>query len=821
MGALQRLSELSTFDVTNLWPYLLVTRSLVELNAVFPMAPSQLAWLLHWIETGEPGSPGPLAYLRVIISIKLCGIASTDLRDGLQDLQKCLVDRGCSKSLDYLCFIVDRSDCHSLILNDYATFKALATFIDATCSPSGDVVFSLGFPTDDVGDIPLAHLLAYTRFGKVPSCGLPILNTLLTHHNLCMKPEEDWPEPPYDCPSIESYTQPAPPSAFHYVWTVTEDHVARPQNGPIDLSLMEELTLGGCGNGHADCIFCIECAEGFSPPADAIPPEPPELRALSPSGLEGVKALIVKHRMGLGVAKMVLTKGAHLESLVLMDMGAMDVLALLEGISSVQMPQRLKLDSLRAQDGEIQQQVAQLDSAYALIVNKKLQGVKELMAKGEVAIRLVARLKRHMPSLDMLTVCGSETEMRQALMAGDRGAINRLSLGFMSLTRNPARLIHEFIKAEDEREGITLGDWKDQLPSIKSILMHLDVPSAHIVDPGAFILGSIWSLLEIESITELIVVLPQHSHLDALKLAVERRFGPDQILDQMGGMVRAMTNRKYLVLTSNDIQAMRKAAFACSHSTACPSAQLHGYLPSLAALATEASTDILACDFAGRISAATPMTVIDPPYAPRCLKAPLLAAMERHGLAMEPMMRLHGDGPGIPSPSVIASAAQLMAVLRKTGKDITGIQPLYKATVHGFAYTDMLCRVGHATPLLFLVRANGDTHGFFIDTSLRPPPQIRTALGVIFMASGSSQPAFASSLMSTRVIAEAAAPNDRAVGPQLVVGRQGADWLCLWELAVGGLIGASCLARVGWAAWEGRVETMLADEVEVMQLQGA
>ncbi|CEM21850.1 unnamed protein product [Vitrella brassicaformis CCMP3155] len=843
MTALQCLSRVNTDNVANLWPFVMVTRSLVELSAMHPMAPSQLVTLLGCILPGmEPESTGHLAYLRVIGSIKLYGIESADLRNGIRDMQKSLVERGCSKSLDLLAFRVDRSDAHSLLLNDYETFKALTSLVDATCSPSGRVVFEACISADDdVRDIPLAHLLAYTSFGKVPSCGLPILSALLTCYDLRI-----WPEIPPDCPSVQSYIDTTSPSTYSYVWTVTEDQVARPQNGPIDLSLMDELMFDRHEIDGVVCSISIECAEGFAPPADAIPPEPPELEALSPSGLEGVKALIVKHRIGLGVAKTILSKGAHLESLELMEMGMMDVLALLGGIPLLQMPQKLKLDSLRAQDGQIQEGPTQLDSAYELIVNKKLHGVKELTAKGDFALRLAATLRHHMPSLGTLTMSGGETEMRQLLVDGGRGAIAQLSL----------RFVHEggreFIRAADESEGITLGDWSDQLPHINSLLMYLDVPPADVVDPGAFILSSIWSVLEIESISELTVVLRQRSHLDELKAALKRRFGPDR-------QERGLVTTSSLILSFEDIKKLNKAAFAYSLradigflealiKTGDPHQSLT-MITSLAATVKRLSSIFeyylpshdaniaavaLASDFAGRMCAATPMSVVDPPYAPRRLKAPLMAAMERHGLAMEPMMRLHGDGPGIPSPSVIASAAQLVAVLRKTGKDITGIQLLYKASVHGFAYTDMLSRVGDASGLLFLTRMNAFIHGCFINADLRPPPSVSSSAAfkqypaevLIFKASGHSQPTFQTSSVTSKWVTLSRADNHpHGVEAKLTVGKDASDpcipeWLGLWAPdTLGWSASEGCVVRVSWERGVGDgeedINAILADEIEV------
>mmetsp|Transcript_7605 Transcript_7605/g.18599 ORF Transcript_7605/g.18599 Transcript_7605/m.18599 type:complete len:89 (-) Transcript_7605:197-463(-) len=72
---------------------------------------------------------------------------------------------------------------------------------------------------------------------------------------------------------------------------------------------------------------------------------------------------------------------------------------------------------------------------------------------------------------------------------------------------------------------------------------------------------------------------------------------------------------------------------------------------------------------------------------------------------------------------------------------------------------------------------------------------------------------FPSSLTPTHVIVKQAI--NTAVGAQLVVGGHGMDRLWLWESAVEGL----CLVRVGWAFWEGRLESLFADEMEVLHLQ--
>ncbi|CEM21134.1 unnamed protein product [Vitrella brassicaformis CCMP3155] len=235
----------------------------------------------------------------------------------------------------------------------------------------------------------------------------------------------------------------------------------------------------------------------------------------------------------------------------------------------------------------------------------------------------------------------------------------------------------------------------------------------------ALILSSMWSVLEIQSIIQLTVVLSDPFHLDELKAARVRRFAPGRMVHgQMRRAAFALSSMADLLEATLMRTERPHQRQLMNTNLAATVALLSRYLPWLP---PKVSADALAIDFAGCMRAAAPMSVVDASNASRRLKAPLMAAMERHGLAME---RLHGDGPCIPSPSVIASASQLVAVLRKTG---TRIQLLFKATVHGFAYTDMLCRVGHATPLLFLIRANGDVDlgvvymdGFYINTSLQP-----------------------------------------------------------------------------------------------------
>ncbi|CEM35583.1 unnamed protein product [Vitrella brassicaformis CCMP3155] len=384
----------------------------------------------------------------------------------------------------------------------------------------------------------------------------------------------------------------------------------------------------------------------------------------------------------------------------------------------------------------------------------------------------------------------------------------------------------------------------------------VSVPSDDIVEPGAFILSSIWSVLEIESISELTVVLPQPSHLDALKAAMERRFGPGRVF---GNMVEEDSR---LVMNSNHIPHFRGAAFAqlstddvleaalrtarlllpealvedgIPYAREQLSSMLKRYLPSLP---VDVSAEALASDFHKRVRAATPMSVVDPPYAPQRLKAPLAAAMERRGMAMQPMLPLRGGSPCRPSPSTIASAQQLMAILHKTGKHITGIELLYKATMHGFDFTDMLTRVADASCLLFLTRSNGNMHGCFIDDSIRPPPpphQIALntlysyynhydADALIFYAPGPSPPIFDPEEVTQQCVS--VSRPDIGVRGSLTIGRSAShnlsreEWLGLWVPDAvwmdSGLPG--CVVRLGWGDVN-EVEEVAADEVEVFTLQ--
>ncbi|CEM19400.1 unnamed protein product [Vitrella brassicaformis CCMP3155] len=756
MPAIKCVSAPLSDEIAPIRPFVATARSLVNLDGVLP-APSQVAELLAAIPVGQRWRQGPLAKLRTIGSIKLYEVEAGDLTDGLRDLQTCLVGRGCSKSLDLLCVEVHRNDCHSLILNDYSTFKALASLIDATCSPSGTVsICSHPFADEEVRDIPLPHLLAYTRFdfSKLPACGLPLLNALLQTY------------------AVSRHALVSMRHALDEILPSARESRRMARSSPNAATSGRSRRT----NGTEGYSISIECADGWTPPPDAVPPEPPEIEAFSPIGLLAVTGLTVKSRIGLGVANMLLSKGAQcdLGNVQLMDMAPADVLDLLKGIRASQMPSQT------------------------------------LTARGDIAIRLAALMRPLMTSLDQLTMSGSETEARQVLISRGSGGsprqINGLSLGFVSEAGR------ELIKAEDEREGITLGDYKDDLPSIKNLIMHLDVPSAAVVDPGTFILSSIWSALEVESISQLGVVLPQHPHLDALKAAMQRRFAPQRIAIQpqriaihgMDTEVRyVMTagahqifsfiylsgGRIELFMTAEHIAALRKAAFAYSST---------GYLPSLP---PDATAKALATDFTGRVNAASPMSVIDPPYTPRPLKAPLMSVMQQRGLAMEPMLRLHGGRPCLTSPSVIASAAQLIAVVQKTGKRITGLQLLYKATQHGHEYTGMLGRVGDATGLLFLVRANGDMDGCFIDESIQPPSPMEIHNGprifhdynaavLVFKASGASPPAFQSPSLINHCISVSRADNEQRL-PQakLRVGRcigRRPVWLlglwapCLW-----------------------------------------
>ncbi|CEM10817.1 unnamed protein product [Vitrella brassicaformis CCMP3155] len=822
--------------IADIRPLIATSRSLADLQ-VAQQTPPQLVELFGSIPVGQHQA---LANLRTIGHIRLYGIESADLTDGLRDLQRCLVDRACSKSLDLLCVMVHRSDCHSLLLNDFSTFKALASLIDTTCSPSGKVISLIHPPADGIHDVPLTHLLSYTRwdFGKLPACGLPLLSALLDTYNLQL----DVLDNNLLCFEVQGMR----PIRYRYVWTVTQDQVARPRNGRIAESLVGELRFswwvppGGCS-------IAIECADGWSPSADTDPPEPLELEAFSPIGLEPVRGLIVKGRIGLGVARVLLRKvRPNLEKLQLADMTTTDVLDIL----AWRVPKELALDSLQTEEAG-QPPVVPFDERFRTI--------RTLTAKGDVALQFAAALRQHIPSLDMLAVAGSETEARQVLVNGGRAPITRLSLGFVSEGRC------ESIKADDEREGITLGDHKDQLPRISSLVMHLDVPRGDVTDPGTFILSSIWSVLEIESISQLTVVLLQRHHLDALQAAMQRRF-PDG--DAMEGQIRFVQGQIHVVLMDNHVAALRKAAFAHSSTAdlleeammrtedpqhrlamitdlAATVDRLSLYLPSLP---LDVSATALAADWAGRVRAAMPMSVADPPSAPRRLKAPIVAAIQRRGMAMEPMMRLQGGSPCIPSPSVIASASQLMAILHKTGEQITGIEPLYKATADGHAFTDMLGRVGDATCLLLLARANGHAHGCYFAAGLQAPPQdshlpaahrVAThsfANALVFKASGASPPTFQSPSPTLQFITVLRAENGHhGQLPKVTVGRSiGHEWLGLWApppvgWVQGGVDGRCCvreawevpvrlhpsLPPVGYA-----VHVSVVDEIEVFRLVG-
>ncbi|CEM02363.1 unnamed protein product [Vitrella brassicaformis CCMP3155] len=590
------------------------------------------------------------------------------------------------------------------------------------------------------------------------------------------------------------------------------------------------------------CTISIKCAEGFTPPANAIPPDPAELKAFKSDGLLAVKSLTLSSRIGLGVAKAVLSKGPRLDSMHLMDLTATDVLVLLGQMSTSGVPRELTLESLRPGDG-------QHANIRLLAIKEKLQKVKVLIVKEEAASRLAAVMRPHMPSLETFVIGGSETEVRQALIGGGHGGFSTLTFGLMSEDRR------EFVKAENEREGITLGDHKDQMPHINSLVIHLDVPYSDAVEPGTFLLSSIWSLLEIQSINSLTIVLPDSpdvsSHLDALNMATERRFGPDLVFWTW----KEVESR--LVLTASDIKRMQGAAFAYSRSTTGPpfpsltasqsqqpplaTFQNMTRMPDryLSSLSPDVSAGMLVRDFAGRMRAAAPMSGIDPPYAPERLKASLLSEMERHGMVMEPMMRLHGDGPCIPSPSVTVSVSQLMAILQKTGKHITGVELLYKGTVHGFAYTDMLNRVGDASCLVFLIRSDASIHGCFIDTSLHPAPELpvgarppslvvcdghsnrNSSDGLIFKTTGGAQITFQSCFPSGPFFRDLALRRMAldhygkmtvrdldANGCMVLLG--------LWAPDSAGTPGEGlCVVRV---MWEPTNKLIRADEVEVLRL---
>ncbi|CEM02364.1 unnamed protein product [Vitrella brassicaformis CCMP3155] len=207
--------DVATEDNDCIRPVIASTRSLQQLHVRVPAAPPQLAELLEAIPPAKPGTEGPLAKLEYVDSIKFYGLEPTDIRDGIRQLQKCLVDRGCSKSLVDLVLVVSDSDCHSLLLNDYDTFKAVATFVERICGPLrrclhfpstvlvGNISSVDGFSSaDGSGDIefPLNHLLAYTQFPEVSGFGPQLLSALLEYCNVRMGPRVEDPE----CPLVET-----------------------------------------------------------------------------------------------------------------------------------------------------------------------------------------------------------------------------------------------------------------------------------------------------------------------------------------------------------------------------------------------------------------------------------------------------------------------------------------------------------------------------------------------------------------------------------------------------------------------------------------
>ncbi|CEM03467.1 unnamed protein product, partial [Vitrella brassicaformis CCMP3155] len=438
---------------------------------------------------------------------------------------KCLVHRGCSKAFDFLRIEVHRSDCLDLLLSNFATFKALASLIDTTCSPSAKVDCSIISPDGVLRDISLPHLLAYTHFDftNLPSCSLPLVNALLSAYKVRLDSSHSH----IDCPKFET-SGPGLSRPCHYVWRVTQDQL-QGAISDIGRERMSARSSSSPGGGVRPAVFPSTVRRVS--PLPLMPShqsQPPELKALNRVGVERVRTLIVNHRIGLGVAKTILSEGAHLTELQLTGMGPTDVLGLLVRVSVWKMPRHLVLNSLqpRAPHPHVPPGLSQ-----------RLQKVKMLTAKGDVALRFATALTQHMhSSLDTLAMSGGETEMRQVLVNGGCAAIDELYLGYVSEGR------YEFIKAEDEREGITLGDHKDQMPHIKKLVMHLDVPSADVVDSGAFILSSIWSVLEIESISQLTVVLNHRFQLDELKGAVLRRFAPPRKVSIIihSGPIRSM-----------------------------------------------------------------------------------------------------------------------------------------------------------------------------------------------------------------------------------------------------------------------------------------
>ncbi|CEM12280.1 unnamed protein product [Vitrella brassicaformis CCMP3155] len=749
--AVETVTAPDASEIQDIRPFVATTRSLADLTvtASDPFDPSEMAELFGYLPVGQQGSVGPLASLRRIRGcMKLYGLDSTDLRIGLEDLQRVLVQRGCSRSLDAgdsdgcLCIVVDRIDCHSLILNELATFRALASLIDATVVPGS--LWRAGKVKVFCAPSPLPSSRMTPR----------LVSSLLESYNMRLDTSHSY----LTCPKIDTLLPGVRPT-FRYVWNVTPQHLAGSQGGINHIGRQRGLDVLMFERSRG-CSIAIQCAEGWTPLANAVAPPPPELCAFDnifpARAFDAVGGLTVFGRIGLPMAGQLLSRLPSLEDLQLEDMLTTDVLDLLSQLRAWTVPTHLVLGALQTADGQQQQQQP------LPVLKRRLQKVEALTASGDVAMRLAASLTQQMPSLQVLRIAGSETEARQVLLRGGFGAIKRLSLGFMS-GHGP-----ELIEAEDQREGIRLGDHRDRLPHIDTIEMHVDVPSEDIVEPGAFILSSIWSILEMQSISQLTVVLPEQHHLDDLNAAVQRR------LSGAIGQVHIVEDQLHIVMMATDIAALCEKAFAHSSAAdvlealvgaAAPQRRL-AMLTNLAATVNELSSmvrrylpsvppgvsaEALAIDFAARMRTASPMSVIDPPYAPRRLMESLVAAMRRRGMRMKPMMRLHGNSACRPSPSAIACASQLVAVLQTTGKQITGIELLYRATEHGDRYTDMLTRVGGATCLLFLVRSNGDMHGCFIDDSIKPPPppHVETPAGprffndyetpaLIFKASGHS-----------------------------------------------------------------------------------
>ncbi|CEM35582.1 unnamed protein product [Vitrella brassicaformis CCMP3155] len=432
-----------TAQVADIRPFVATSRSLVELETPLLLPPSDLAQLMESIPLGQRGSPGPLARLRTIPSIKLYGMESDVVREGLERLKRCLCDRGCSKSLKELGIVVHRSDCHSVFLkaDTHGTFKALGNLIDRVCLPSGYRGPSYGrvnchIRTDGQQgeDVPMDHRLGYLRWDltQSPRCHYRLLWALLRAYHMEYD-DADCDE--QDCPSF--WTSPRPPCQL--VWRIT----------PADLDPLEQEEGDRRAGPHAcrmmfswrrTCSVSIQCADGWTPPANAVLPSHPELRIFRPGQMGILHNLTVKSRIGLGAARVLISRGVELQSLQVMDMDDTDVMGFLTCLTAWKMPSQLVLGSVQPGAG-----------MPVPFYHGSLRKAKMLTASGDGAMGVAAALRQQMASLDMLAMSGGEAGVRQVLTNGGREGIGQLRLGFMA-EGDP-----ELIEAEDEREGIRLG----------------------------------------------------------------------------------------------------------------------------------------------------------------------------------------------------------------------------------------------------------------------------------------------------------------------------------------------------------------------------